>query len=107
MVMDSQQAERTWISVHENEAQSPWKKTGGAANLQFSQKFSISRVCKKKLGCICVLSFLENAKNVGRVALMLEWSKYRVRTLLSFSNFMTFRDLFHDFFQFFITYMDF
>ena len=37
----------------------PQKKPSEAANLQSSQKLSISRACKRKLGC--VFSFLENA----------------------------------------------
>ena len=37
----------------------PEKKTGGAANLQSSQKILISRAYEMKLGC--VPSFLENA----------------------------------------------
>ena len=49
------------INVHGNEAQSPWKKTGGAPNLQSSQKVSISHACEMKLGC--ALLFLENAFN--------------------------------------------
>ena len=61
MAMHSLQAERTWLDVHENEAQSPCKKARGVANLQSSQKISISRACETKLWC--VLSFLENAND--------------------------------------------
>ena len=44
MVMHSYQAKRTWIDLHENEAQSPWKKLEGRLisrslhkNLDFSR----------------------------------------------------------------------
>ena len=44
----------------------PLKKARGGANLQPSQKTSISRACETKLGC--VLSFLENAIKIWKIS---------------------------------------
>ena len=50
MLMHSQQSQGTWIDVHKNEAQSPWKKAGGVVNLQSSQKnLDFSRLRKEGL----------------------------------------------------------
>ena len=58
MVMHSWQAEQTWIYVHENETQSPWKKLEGRPICRSLHKKS-EFLAPAKLGC--VLAFLENA----------------------------------------------
>ena len=56
----NRKGEQVWRSRSTRKRGSkPLKKLRGAANLQSSQKISISRACETKLGC--VLSFLENA----------------------------------------------